>query len=536
VNAAEAMFDFGDGAAVNAACAPLAWVAGPLLIDSGEEDTTFVFRCQDRYPVYSALAGLRSLLFVLDDHHAGVYDACLERVRHGVTVIGARTGVLCDAVIPAPLYVGYDPIAGSVRRIARTQAALGDPAHVSSLRAGIRTNQVSPTCARLLAGTAQACAEAHTTWDLTRCRRQAELALRFHDKASYVELLRGADPGVAPHVATALVDAESLFAIESWPALCAQAGVSAAATSRLHVKSSVDSGGNLAAVLSAENLAPALAALESEWRAGSLAEERARLGRIELNARKVRSSWTLGPAGIDRDIVAAAVDQQARVRAGQRVRFLVQPRVQARAGAPAASIGCSYAIGTGGAIAPMCAAEQAFVDADRRRHVGSILDDRVERDFFASPAAAGFTALCAAFAAEGYRGPISFDAVRDAEGRYVGVFDCNPRLTAIFPAMAVREALRAQGARCDTIVNLDYRGLYRWPDLEARLAALDDRDLLYTGDRQKGVLALPSLANRDGFDVHLVNMSRAEIDAVLRRDLLGEAVDFDKGAIRTLYR
>jgi hypothetical protein len=116
------------------------------------------------------------------------------------------------------------------------------------------------------------------------------------------------------------------------------------------------------------------------------------------------------------------------------------------------------------------------------------------------------------------------------------VFDCNPRLTAIFPAMAVREALRAQGARCDTIVNLDYRGLYRWPDLEARLAALDDRDLLYTGDRQKGVLALPSLANRDGFDVHLVNLSRAEIDAVLRRDLLGEAVDFDKGAIRTLYR
>ena len=75
------MFDFGDGTQPGAGSAPLALVGGSLLVDSGEEDATFAFRCQDRYLAYSSLAGLRSLLLVLDDAHAATYDGCIDDLR-----------------------------------------------------------------------------------------------------------------------------------------------------------------------------------------------------------------------------------------------------------------------------------------------------------------------------------------------------------------------------------------------------------------------------------------------------------------------
>ncbi len=530
------MFDFGGGGAgvVDPACLALAAVSGSLIIDSGEEDATFVFRCQDRYVTYTSLAQMRTLLFVVDDSHAAVYESCLERVRHNLRAVSERTGVLRDAVIPDPLYVAYDVATGRVSATAHTQAAFDDPAQVRSLIAGVRANQISPTYGHLLAGTARACAAARPGWDTAGCERQAALALRLHDKAHYAELLRAAGPEVAPHVATALLDPEALFAVESWSDLFERAGLPADALS-LHVKSSLDSGGNVAAVLAPDDVGRALARLQAEWLSGSLIGADARAARVELNARKVAASWTLAAAGLDDGVLAAAVDRQAEVRAAHRVRMLVQPRLQPPASGRAASVGWSFVIGEG-AIAPACVAEQTFVDAQRRKHLGSVLDARAERDLLASADRPGFSALCELFAATGYRGPINFDAVLDGDGRYVGVLDCNPRLTAVYPAIAVREALRAEGDRCDTIVNLDYRGLYRWPDAGARLAALDDAGLLYTRATPRGVLPLPSLANEDGFDLHLVNLARTEIEAVLRSDLLGEATDFDKGTISRVYR
>jgi hypothetical protein len=530
------MFDFGAGAPRDLGCLPLASLNGSLLVDSGEEDATFAFRCQDRYVTYSSLAGMRSLLLVFDDGHADIYDARLDDVRRRLGLVADHTGVLGSVEVAAPLYVGYDPLTGHVRRVAHTDAAIGDPAQLRSLHAGILTNQISPSSASLFLGAADACAGAGVMveWDIGRCRQQAALSLRFHDKASYVALLGGAHPGVAPHVATAVLGFEPVLAARSWPELCALAGFSDPPP-ELHVKSSLDSGGNVAAVVSPATLRPALAALDAEWRAGSLADEQVRKERVDANRRKIGSSWTLGPVGLDAELVAATVARQAEVRALHDVKALVQARVDTPAGAGPASIGCSFVIGAGGTITPTCTAQQVFVDAHRRRHLGSLLSERFERELSASADAPGFTALCEEFAAVGYRGPISFDAVLDAHGRYVGVFDCNPRLTAIFPAIAVRDALRAEGSRCDTILNLDYRGLYRWPDIESRLAALDEAGLLYTRDRQGGVLPLPNLANRDGFDVHLINLSWPELDAVLRDELLGEAADFDKGAIQELY-
>ncbi len=529
------MFDFGDGTPPGAGCAPLALVGGSLLVDSGEEDATFAFRCQDRYLAYSSLAGLRSLLVVLDDDHAATYDGCIDDLRRRLATVADRTGVLGNVVVPRPLYVGFDPVRGHVSAPARTAAALRDPDQVRSLRAGILANQISPSSASLLAATAAVCADAGVSvgWDLRQARDQGALGIRLHDKATYVQLVGDGRRAVAPHVTTVVLDFEAVVGAGSWSELCALAGLPEG-TAAVHVKSSLDSGGNVAAVVSPATMRETLAAVEAEWRAGSLADGQVRRRRVEANRRKLDACWTL-PRPLDRGLVEAAVDRQAAVRASHPVRLLVQPRVDPPPGATAASIGCSFVVGTDGSVVPACAAQQVFVDVDRRKHLGALLSDRFEEAFFASPDAPGFAALADTVADLGYRGPVSFDAVLDGEGRYVGVFDCNPRLTAVFPAVAVREALLAAGARCETILNLDYRGLFSWPDPDTRLAALDDAGLLYTRKRQRGVLPLPNLARRDGFDIHLVNMPWSEVGPLVRSGLLGEAADFDKGVIRGLY-
>ena len=381
-------------------------------------------------------------------------------------------------------------------------AALRDPDQVRSLRAGILTNQISPSSASLLAETAGICTDAGVGWDLRRGRDQGDLGIRLHDKATYVQLVQGgARRGGAPHVTTAVLDVEAVVAARSWSELCAMAGLPEG-TAAVHVKSSLDSGGNVAAVVSPATMREELAAVEAEWRAGSLTDGQVRRRRVEANRRKLDACWTL-PRPLHRGLVEAAVNRQATVRAHHRVRLLVQPRVDPPPGATAASIGCSFVVGGGGGAVPACAAQQVFIDVHRRKHLGALLSDRFEDAFFASPDAPGFAALADIVADIGYRGPVSFDAVLDRGGRYVGVFDCNPRLTAVFPAVAVRDALLATGARCETILNLDYRGLFSWPDADVRLAALDDAGLLYTRTRQQGVLPLPNLARRDGFDIHL---------------------------------
>ena len=67
--------------ATGGATRPLGIVSGGLLLDSGEADPTFVYRCQDRYLAYTSLLGLRTVFFVRDDAHAAHYAALIARQR-----------------------------------------------------------------------------------------------------------------------------------------------------------------------------------------------------------------------------------------------------------------------------------------------------------------------------------------------------------------------------------------------------------------------------------------------------------------------
>ncbi|MET5019890.1 glutathione synthetase, partial [Burkholderia pseudomallei] len=54
-----------------------AFVGGGLILDSGEAENTFAFRCQDRVLVYTGWLGLPSVLLVLDDAHSRHYARLL---------------------------------------------------------------------------------------------------------------------------------------------------------------------------------------------------------------------------------------------------------------------------------------------------------------------------------------------------------------------------------------------------------------------------------------------------------------------------
>ncbi|MGC2125284.1 MAG: hypothetical protein WA652_20735, partial [Xanthobacteraceae bacterium] len=229
--------------------------------------------------------------------------------------------------------------------------------------------------------------------------------------------------------------------------------------------------------------------------------------------REVDDAPSLRALGIAEHRLRVFKSDQARRR--QNVSFLVQREVRRSANDDAfARIGLSYRLGPQGTVAPICTSGQLYRDADCKDFQGSYLSDDVAGDV--SPM---FTrrmlALCRLYAVRGYRGPISFDARRNGARQYELIFDCNPRLTGVFPALAVRDSLRQSGVAVRSVLTLGYRGEFVLPDLDAALASLDDADLLCTLIRQRGAVLLPNHCRQNGFDLHLVNVGPDEANWLL---------------------
>ena len=130
--------------------------------------------------------------------------------------------------------------------------------------------------------------------------------------------------------------------------------------------------------------------------------------------------------------------------------------------------------------------------------------------------------------------PISFDAVLNEFGEYEFIDDCNLRLTAVFPALAVRMFLIKQGFRVESVLNLDYRGRFQRAT-RSTLNQVSQQGWLCTPDQPSGLLWLPNLAKQDDFDVVMVNMDFDAMNAIFESGLLGDGQDDDKGTITTLY-
>lgn len=504
--AALPFFRFGSAPAAR----PLGIVGGGLLLDSGEADPTFVYRCQDRYLAYTSLLGLRTVFFVRDDAHAAHYAALIERQRERCAALAALTGLAYAGELVEPLYVACDlatmrlaPTAGFARA-ARALAADGVPVEPCF-------NQIAPGTARL-AAQLDALLRAQgvpTAFDRAACDAAGALGLFFHDKAQGVALVRGAaGEALPPHAETAILTPSEFLRLTSWAELAACYRVrsgDAREPSSLYVKSSRDSGGNVAARLGPADFERRFGALAREVERSALGGD----GEIAERVAVLRADVALAPSLRGVPVSERSLAEYARGQATRRagMTILVQRDVAPHpADQRPGGIGLSYLIESAERAVPLAAAGQVYADAERRRFLGSYLADDLDAAVLAPALAAEMEALCARYAAVGYRGPINFDARLDGDGRYVLIHDCNPRLSAVFPALAVRDALRAAGGDPRGVLSLGYRGEFVARDAAGFAARLDACGALYTRERGRGVLVLPNLAREDGLDALLVDV------------------------------
>lgn len=493
------LFQFGDGA--NAA--PLAIISGGLILDLGEAERTFIYRCQDRFLAYSSLWGLRSLFFVADDRHAATYRSDIAEQRRRFDRIQRRTGLFAAAPLLEPLYIGCD--------IDRMElfACSGLFAQLSQVSrdAGVALNQISPTYAALLAQLETLLRRQRFALETVAidAARMATLAMSCADKADYLKLA-AADTELPPHVPTALLSCAEISALADYDDLVslyvARCGRPASPPQRLFVKATRNSAGNLAALLDSDNFDGELHRLRT-----TLAAEAACTGpHLEQQAATLRHEIDDAPSlravAFAHDRLRALKNDQARHRQG--IAFLVQPQVT-RNDRDFAGIGLSYMLGPHGSVTHICTNAQIYRDAEHKHFQGAYLSDSIGNDLPPVFARRMLT-LCRRYAARGYVGPISFDARRSIAGQYELIYDCNPRLTGVFPSLAVRDALIQSGLNVGSVMTLGYRGEFVLPDLEAALAKLDNAGLLCTRDRGRGVVLLPNLCRTDGFDLHLINI------------------------------
>ena len=471
---------------------PLALLGGALILDSGESDQSFLFRCQDRFVTYAWLLGLRPILLAEDAAMARQTVDAIAALRADCVTIARACGLTALLRPPEPLILACDPLTATLFPLARPTL---------TRHAVFYLNQVSPTAALLVKGAATALSNwgIQTGVNHDRLEADARRALRLHDKRAAIAVARTCALPAPRMLTTETIDANELATLNNWGALQAwyRAKTDEAAPDALVIKSTRDSAGNVAAVLNA----------------GTFSYVRKHL--LEMFVRSSGGDMSTALASIRADIAESRLDPTAypddRLRAFEELRrerrgnlaMLVQRFIHPAPSVPAkpASLGISFHVGERG-VQTLAIAAQTYHDADRRHFRGAMLDRRIDAAFTGSRFEAEMRNLAGHFAAQGYNGPIGFDALCDADGEYTLIQDCNPRLSAILPTLAIHRALRPAPR---SLLSLGYRGEVHVPDLPAALAALDGAGLLYGARRRSGLLPLPSMVGAKRVDLLLVD-------------------------------
>jgi hypothetical protein len=501
-------FHFGAFAASSEEGIPLVCLNGGIMADTGSEALDYIFTCQDRYPPYAAFGGLRCLLFIRDEAHREQYQTRLAKLRELLLLIHGVTGPLLDTELPEPLYMpcNLTPTL-SEQAFSDTETAAFRKQIMDSLvinkhvLSGLYLNQLSPTIAKLV----------RQFYDLLKAsglngnarisdyETQAKIALKWHEKANYVKLLQNCavSERLPVHVPTALLSSRELQGM-TWArfleVMQQQAGCKDG--TEFFIKSAMDAAGEANVIVNEENFTARIDELTTE--------------------------------------LAIKVSQMGRGQ--QEVMLLLQPRIQrSREELLPSSVGLTYQIYGVDNIERVVVAGHVYDDAEHKTFIGSYLSDELTGTVLDQIGEESLLGLLRLFAGQGYRGPINLDAVRNSEGRYVFIYDCNPRLGGSFPSLILKSALRKAGLKADRVLNVGYRGRFIYPDLKAKLMELQSLGLLYTRTEQRGVYLVPSFVRPNSFDPMLINMELEEMREMIGSGLLSSLSDPDQLDLKGVY-
>lgn len=482
---------------------PLVMIGGGLIFDTGEAERTFFYRCQDRFLTYAALLGWQTLFFAAGEDHVTRYQSLIGDLAARFDRISEATGIFGAKAIREPLFVLLDPQTLAVRPSRRLTERLSEAAVERTVSDGVALNQVSPTYVRFLASLD---AMFHTlgvatNWPLARAQTDAEHAMRLQDKAAYARMVSQAKLAQARHLPTAIVDEAGLRAIPDWPALAAlfEAQTSRPAGPGLFVKTNRNTSGNVSTRIGASDFSSAKNALMSALAKDVATDPESLKQKAAGLAAEVAANPALCGHAFAPDALAGFMKEQALMR--RDLVFLLQQDLHHRPKGPQpVGLGVSYLIDDAGARRFALNA-QMYSDVERMHFLGPYFGPEVE-GFCDTGMLADCAALANHIGLSGYRGPINFDLMLDGEGSYRFVHDCNPRLTGIFPTLAVRWGVA--NADAGPLLSSGYRGEVVLPNLASALAALGSAGLLLTHERPRGIVLLPNLAAAHGYDVHVV--------------------------------
>ena len=484
---------------------PLVCLNGGIMADTGGESLSYIYACQDRYPVYAALGGMRCLLFTQDDEHLQYYQNIIIDVSRHLETICSVTKLFPAVNIPEPLYMpcNIDNLDVPLCPNEKFLQQIRNPHVINNhVRGGVYLNQLSPTISLLLSQFYSFLRDSGYDLQvrLDEYHRMAQGALKWHNKSNYVELLQKhkKTDTLPPHIPTAIFTSEHLKNL-TWDRLKQlvreQTGNTRAES--FFVKSGMDAAGEVSVILNRNNFS-----VKSRDLTGEIA--------IKVNDMN---------------------------RTASEIPLLVQPCIERSDNENhwPTSVGITYNIHDTEHIERLVIAGHVNKDTERKTFMGSYLSDDLTQHVLQVVGEDKIIMLLQFFAKQGYRGPINLDAVRNKQGNYIFIYDCYPRLGGSFPILILKKAFEQAGLQVHTLLSLGYRGRIIYPNLKAKLSELADLGLLYTRNRQRGVFILPSVVRPDSFDLILINMEMDEIRNFIGSDLIHTLSDKQQCDLRGVY-
>lgn len=457
-------------------------LGGCLLVDSGNETIDYLIRCQERYLTYASLAKMRCLFLAENESRWKDYQDGFVELKIALSQISKAIGIDFPE-LTQPVCLGFDLDKKLIFKLAGQKDD-----YQKFLSAGVYFNQISPLGADIYKQIFRLHGLGEESFG--QVDRLGELALKFNSKANYVELIKnyqGKPSDLPKHTPTLLVDWDILSQIR-WGELnnmfVKTTGMKV--IEALYIKSSLDAGGEVSAAVAANNFEAKMKQLKIEF--------------------------------------------EKKTRSKENIRMLIQAKVEVeRGGDLPVNLGFVYEIRSENQIEKIDIHGQVYADQERLEYLGSYLSQRLENKVLESISEEKIINLCKIYAVQGYRGPINFDAIKNKAGEIEFIYDCNPRMSAVLPNLLVKNYLNSQGSKVESLVNIGYRGRAVCSDLEKNLEQLQSLGLLFTLKNNKGILLLPNLAKRQGYDVWMINMSMEEMQNFVQRYLMEIFVGIEVG-------